>query len=254
MYDILLGGCLCSYEEEMRRMNNIINEKGITVKDMPTEQRPYEKCIHIGEEYLTDAELLGVIIRSGYKGGSSIELAKKVLCCNNGAGFANLFNMTLNELTCINGIGSVKAVQLKCIAELTKRISRMDIKYGEDFSSPQKAAAYFMQHMRFLKQETVVIAMLDSRSRLIKDLTVSSGTINSSVASTREVFVPALKNNALSIILLHNHPSGDPSPSREDMYVTTRMKEAGEIIGIALVDHIIIGDNCYYSMKEAGYI
>lgn len=232
----------------MKKNNNT------TIKDFPVNDRPYEKCERFGEATLTDAELLAVIIKNGYSGRTSTELAFDILCLNEGAGLINLFDMSLEELKKIKGVGRVKAIQLKCIAELSKRIARIDKGFGKDFSSPMSVAEYFMQEMRFLDREHLFLVMLDSRSRLIKYTVISSGTVNSSVASTREVFVQAVKHNAVTIILLHNHPSGDPTPSSEDLYVTTKMKEAGEIVGIPLLDHIIIGDNNYYSMNEAGYI
>lgn len=230
------------------------NKNSITVKDLPVEQRPYEKCALYGEEKLTDAELLAVIIRSGSVNEQSTGLANRILCHNDGAGLMNLHTMSVSELKQFKGIGDVKAVQLKCISELVKRMSRAKRTYGESFTSPEIVAAYYMESMRNLETETLKMALLDSKSRLMKDIVISSGTVNSSVASSREIYYMALKHGAVKIILLHNHPSGDPVPSKEDIFVTSKLKDAGDIIGIPLTDHIIIGDNCYYSLREAGYV
>lgn len=230
------------------------NKNNITVKDLPIEQRPYEKCALYGADRLTDAELLAVIIRSGSVDEQSTGLASRILCCNDGAGLMNLHTMSVSELKQFKGIGDVKAVQLKCIAELVKRMSKAKRAYGESFTSPEIVAFHYMESMRNLETEILKMVLLDSKSRLMKDVVISSGTVNSSVASSREIYHTALKHGAVKIILLHNHPSGDPEPSREDIFVTSKLKDAGDIIGIPLADHIIIGDNCYYSFKEAGYV
>ncbi len=242
---------LFTYEEEKRIMNN---KKYYTVKELPDTQRPYEKCETLGAESLSDAELLAVIIKSGTRNERSIDLASRILNANENNGLLNLHSLSLHELMNFSGIGRVKAIQLKCIAELTKRMARMTRHTGESFVSPEIIATYYMEDMRNLERENLMIVMLDSKSRRINDLIISSGTVNSSIASSRDIFYQSLKCGAVSIILVHNHPSGDPTPSKEDYYVTTKIKEGGELIGIPLLDHIIIGDNCYFSMKENGNI
>lgn len=226
----------------------------LTIKEMPDDMRPYERCEQYGPGALSDVELLSVIIRSGTKNERSTDVIARIMQCNNGAGLINLHRMSLTELREFNGIGRVKAIQLKCVAELTRRMTRQTRAVGEQFTNPELIACYYMEEMRNLDREHLVLVMLDGKSRRINDITLSIGSVNSSVASTRDIFYQALKNNAVSIVVLHNHPSGDPSPSREDRYVTQRIKEAGELMGIPLVDHIVIGDNCYYSMKENSYL
>lgn len=230
------------------------NAEYSTVKDLPDLQRPYDKCERYGAEVLSDAELLSVIIRTGTVNSKSIDVSLQILKHNNYGGLFNLHNMTLHELREFNGIGRVKAIQLKCISELTKRMVRMTRTEGECFTTPDIIAKYYMEDLRHMERECLLVVMLDSKCRRVDDIIISSGTVNSSVASTRDIFCQALKHNAVKIILLHNHPSGDPSPSREDLYVTSRIKEAGEILDIPLLDHIIIGDNCYFSMKESGHV
>ena len=138
-------------------------------------------------------------------------------------------------------------------AELAKRMAKAEASLGLDFSSPDSIARYYMEDLRHKKREVMKLLLLNTRSRLISEMDVSTGTINSTLVSPRELFVEALQKNAVSIILLHNHPSGDPTPSKEDLLTTRRIREAGALIGIELLDHIIIGDNCYFSLREKGF-
>ena len=154
----------------------------------------------------------------------------------------------------IKGIGKAKAVQIRCICELSKRIAKKNSRIKLDFSSSQSVAQYYMDDLRSLSKEQLLLVMLDSKCCLIRDAVVSIGTVNSSLVSPREIFIEALKYRAVFIIMLHNHPSGDPSPSTNDLMVTERIKKTGDIIGIHLLDHIIIGDNLYVSLKEQQYI
>lgn len=227
-----------------------MNQKS-TMKDMLAEERPYEKCERFGAGSLTDIELLAVLLRTGTKGENSLELARKLLYPASGIrqkGETHLQNWTKDDLLKIHGIGRVKAIQVLCLCELSKRLSQMNAREELDFSKPGTIAEYYMEDMRHRKQEYMKLLMLNSKSRLIGETEISKGTINTSVVSPRELFIEALQKNAVYIILLHNHPSGDPSPSKDDILVTRRVKEAGELLGIELLDHIIIGDNCYVSL------
>ncbi|MBE5929154.1 MAG: JAB domain-containing protein [Lachnospiraceae bacterium] len=227
-------------------------EKSYTVKELPDSLKPYEKFEALGPGSLSDAELLAVIIRSGTVNVRSIDLCENILCHNNGSGLSNLHSMTINELSQIKGIGRVKSIQLKCIAELAKRMAKHNRSFGVSFSDPESIAAYYMEDMRNFDRENIMLVLLDTKSRKIHDMIISTGSVNSSIASTRDIFYQALKYGAVSIILLHNHPSGDPIPSREDYNVTDKVKAAGDLIGISLLDHIIIGDNCFFSMRAEG--
>mgnify|MGYP000591490761 FL=1 len=160
----------------------------------------------------------------------------------------------MQRLKEIPGIGNVKAIEILCVLELSKRLARASIKEESDFSSPDYIAAYYMEDMRHLKREHLVLVMLDNRCRLIRDKVMSVGTSTGSMVSVREIFKEALDSRAASIVILHNHPSGNPSPSREDMKVTKNIMEAGRIIGVELLDHIVIGDNSYFSFKQMQYI
>lgn len=152
----------------------------------------------------------------------------------------------------IKGIGRIKAIEIKCVAELSRRISKTRISLDREFVSPEIIARYYMEDLRHLETEHLFIVMLNTKHRFLGDFELSKGTINSSIASTREAFRTALRSNAVYIILMHNHPSGDPTPSREDIQTTKKFREAGMVVGIHLLDHIIIGDNRYVSLKQAG--
>ena len=226
----------------------------ITMKELPLEERPYEKCFTHGPEALSDAELLSVIIRTGTKKDSSLALSRKILEGEDG-GLLSLLHRSLPELMEIRGIGPVKASQLLCIGELSRRIWRQAAS-GEtlSFHSPETIAGYYMEEMRHREQEELRAMFFNTKQVLIKELLVSRGTVNASLATPREIFIEALRYRAVSLILVHNHPSGDPSPSREDVAFTKRVRLAGEVVGIALLDHIIIGDNAFMSLKERGML
>ena len=226
----------------------------LTMKEMPVSERPYEKCIQYGTASLSDAELLAVIIRTGGRGERATELACRILDSMPGGKLGGLFQMSLGQLEEIKGIGSVKAVQLLCLTEITKRMmSQAAVETQLLCTEPGKVAAYFMPKMKFLEYEQVRLLILNGRNALVEDIVISNGSFNSAMASPREIFYNALKHRAVSIIILHNHPSGDPAPSREDVLLTKRLADTGGIAGIPLLDHIIIGDNRYVSMKESGY-
>lgn len=220
------------------------------IKDIPLESRPYERCFSCGPHVLTDAELLAVIIRTGVSGIQSVELAEKIIHLTQNQGIMGLTNLSAKELISIKGVGMVKAVQIMCIAELSKRIAMGKRKEKLSFTEPQAVAGYFMEEMRHKEKEELKVLMLDAKSGFIAESTVSTGTVNFAVASPREIFLEALKYKAVNIIIMHNHPSGDPAPSQNDFLCTRKIKEAGELIGISLIDHIIIGDNKYMSFSE----
>lgn len=238
---------------ERENKEDIMNKKNLTVKDLPPSERPYEKCETYGPEALSDAELLAVIIRTGTRNKKAIDLAISILNYSSAnPGLKGLNYLTMNELMKINGIGRVKAIEVICLTELTKRMAKENHRNSLNMVTPKSVADFYMQDMRHLMTEQVMLLMLNTKNKILKDMVVSTGTVNTSIMPVREVFVQALKYEAVNIILLHNHPSGDPTPSSEDIRVTKRMIEAGNLVGITLMDHIIIGDNRYMSMKEQG--
>lgn len=228
---------------------------GLVKNELQGELRPYEKCLKNGVESLSDAELLAVIIKTGIKGTSSIQLSTAILNYSKDTpGILGLMHLCIPQLMKIKGVGKVKAIQIQCIGEFSKRISKSNAYQRLNFNNPSAVAEYYMEEMRHISKEQLIIAMLDTKCRLINDTVLSIGTINASLITPREVFIEAFKYNAVSIIILHNHPSGDSTPSNNDLVVTKRIKESGEILGIHLIDHIIIGDNQYTSLKEKGIL
>lgn len=226
-----------------------------TMRELPESERPYEKCRASGPTVLSDAELLAVILRCGIPGCTSLELSIRILeLLQDRGGLAALGSATMAELCQIPGIGRVKAAELQCIGELSRRISRAKIRADICLNSPASVAGYFMEDMRHLEQEEVRAAFFDTKGGLITSEQISRGTVNASLASPREIFLAAFRHHAVCVVLLHNHPSGDPSPSREDFLLTERLREAGALMSIPLSDHIVIGDNCYVSFREGGYI
>lgn len=220
---------------------------------LPAAERPYEKYEKLGARPLSDAELLAIILRSGTKGCSCLELARTVLSKpRTEQGLLGLHILTTPELTEIPGIGPVKAMQLKCIGELCRRMAEMPHQDGIRLTDPLSIASRYMEQMRHMQQEHVLLLLLDSKCKLLHELTLSIGSVNQSILTPREVFIAAFQYQAVNLILLHNHPSGDPQPSKADLYSTQRVREVGEMVGIPLMDHIIIGDNQYISLKEQG--
>lgn len=213
--------------------------------------RPYEKCLACGAEALSDAELLAVIIRCGASGVSAVKLAEQVLTLGRQKqGLLGIHHLSLKELMELKGIGEVKAIQIKCIGELSKRIARTAAGERLAFDEPASVAAYYMEALRHEEQEQMICMMLDTKNHLLGEEILSKGTVNASVITPREIYLLALSYRAVSILLVHNHPSGDPTPSREDLLFTQRTAQAGELLGVCLLDHIVIGDCSYCSMKQ----
>lgn len=221
-----------------------------------TEEMPYEKFLRLGAGALTEAELLAIIIRTGTRENTPVDIGRKILelpsVCKEGLN--GLHHVTLKELMGIKGIGEVKAVKLKCLAELSMRMAMTSAKKDLQFLNPSSVADYYMEKLRHARKEQVLMLLLDNRSALVGEELLSIGTSNTSLLSAREIFITALKAEASNIILLHNHPSGDPAPSRQDICVTDEIRQIGSMIDIPLIDHIIIGDNKYMSFKEAGLL
>lgn len=225
-----------------------------TIKKIPDMERPYEKCLKSGAAVLSDAELLAVILRTGSRGENVIGLAQRILYHSGGEGILNLHRFSMEQLVKIRGIGKVKAVQLLCILELSRRLSKALASESVSFSSPASIAEYYMEDLRHKNQEIMKLAMINSKGKLIGENEISKGTVNASIITPREIFIEALLKQAVAVIALHNHPSGDPAPSNDDILLTKRIEQAGKIIGIDLLDHIIIGNNCYVSLREMGIL
>lgn len=222
----------------------------------PAAMPPYEKFLKLGPKTLSEAELLAIILRTGTRNHSALELAGQILALFKGreGGLNGLHHISLKELMGIPGIGEVKAVKLKCIAELAIRMSKERAACSLSFRSPASVAEYYMETLRHEEKEKVLLLLLDNKLQLIEEAIVSVGTVNASLLSSRDLFIKALRCGASNLMLLHNHPSGDPKPSRQDIQITKKIKEAGELMDIPLMDHIILGDGSYISFKEAALL
>ena len=218
--------------------------------------KPYEKFLTYGPKALTESELLAIILRTGTNHTSALELAEEVLSHARPPreGLLGLYDISLEELMSIRGIGEVKAVKLKCLTELSMRISKASAAQGMVVEDSNSVADYFMEQLRHEETEQVILVSLDLKGRILNESVISKGSVRMSLISPREIFLEALACKAVSIILVHNHPSGDPFPSCQDAELTAAVQKAGEMMEIHLLDHIIIGDNCYISFKEEGLL
>lgn len=229
--------------------------KHLTMKQLPVTERPYEKCERFGASALSDAELLAIILKSGQKGKKALDTAYDLLQMDPAhPGLEGLLHADLNMLQRISGIGRVKAISLSAVLELSVRLSRLQFHDGFVYDSSGKVADYYMHQMRLSGQEELHVMMLDSGNRLIRERMLTLGTVKSSLADPRDIFLEALRCGAAGIILVHNHPSGNPAPSGDDLAVTARVRDAGKMIGIELIDHVIIGNMNYTSLRDQGCI
>jgi len=216
------------------------------IKDISKENRPRERFQRFGASALSDAELLAIILQKGTKEENVIDMSSRLI---SKYGLDELSDLSLNEVQEIKGIGPAKAMQIRALFEFNKRHSLAKIK-NSIVKSARDVFDYASKRLPGKDKEYFMILHLDSRSRIIKDEVISIGTLNASIIHPREVFKSAIKESANSIILVHNHPSGDPSPSQEDIEITKRLFEAGELLDIKVLDHVIIGNEDYWSFKE----
>jgi len=219
-------------------------------------QLPYEKFLSHGPDQLTESELLAIILRTGTKDANALQVAEQVMELAKAPreGLLGLYDVSLEQLQSIRGIGEVKAVKLKCLAELSMRINQASARQGLTFQKSGTVAAYFMEQLRHKQTECVILVCLDTKGQMLKEITMSFGSVRTSLISAREIFLEALNHKAVNILLVHNHPSGDPTPSKSDIHITQVIREMGEKLDIPLLDHIIIGDNKYTSFKELSYL
>ena len=216
------------------------------IKDLPKSDRPREKLIAKGAENLKDSELLAILLRTGTIGKNVIEIASQILSKYSKK---RLLQMTYTDLSKISGIDSAKATTLLAAFELSKRALEVNDTNLPVISDAKDAVAQ-LSDMRDLKKEHFVVLYLNAKNQLVHKETISMGTLNANLVHPREVFEPALKYSAAQIIAAHNHPSGDPKPSEDDLEVTKRLTEAGKMMGIEVMDHVIVSKNSYFSFKE----
>jgi len=224
----------------------------LMIRDVHVADRPRERLVRQGASSLSNQELIAILLRTGTKQESVLHLANRVL--NYFEQIQELKHASIEEITAVKGIGQAKAVQLLAAVELGKRLSQQKTDEKFTIRSPKDAATYLMQDMTSLNQEHFVTLFLNVKNQILHKQTIFIGSLNASIVHPREIFREAVKRSAASIICAHNHPSGNPAPSTEDIDVTKRLYEAGLIMGIELLDHVIIGDHQFISLKEKGYM
>jgi len=218
------------------------------IKEMPSGERPRERLMNYGAGALSNAELLAIILRSGMKGQNVLELAQALLAKFGGLG--GLARASTAQLADVKGIGDTKTTQVKAALELGKRLSLTMPEDSPQIKSPQDVANLFMAEMTFLEQEHLRVLLLDAKSRVLTTHSVYVGKLDGVDIRIADVFREAVRRGSAALVVVHNHPSGDPTPSAEDVRVTKQMKQAGDMLGIDVLDHVIIGGNRYVSLKE----
>lgn len=227
-----------------------MNHEIYMLRDLPDEERPRERMLRYGAGVLSQTELLAILLRTGTRNESAIHMAQRLLA--EIGGIRGIMDLSLDELTKMKGIGPAKAVQIKAGIELGQRLAKARTPEARIIRSPRDAADQVMEELRYLQKEHFVCLFLNTKNHIIAQETLSVGSLNASIVHPREVFRAAIKCSSASIVCVHNHPSGDPSPSPEDIRMTERLCRAGEIVGIDVLDHIVIGDGSFVSLKEQG--
>ncbi|MHB0886074.1 MAG: RadC family protein [Bacillota bacterium] len=220
----------------------------MTIRELPMAERPLERFLAQGAEALSEAELLAIIIRTGTRAATAVDVARRLLALDP-AGLRYLVNARIEELAVVGGVGRVKAAQIKAALEIGRRLA-MRQETRITIRSPKDAEAVVAERLRYQEQEHFLVVLLNTKHHVLGVETVSVGGLSSSVVHPRDIFKSPVRRNAAAVILAHNHPSGDPTPSREDIDVTKRLAEAGKLLGIEVLDHIVVGDNRYVSFRE----
>jgi len=218
---------------------------------LQNDEMPYERFQKLGPQALSESELLAIILRSGNKQRSAYEIASEVLsvCKSKDAGIRGLFHLSLDDLKTINGIGDVKAIQLKALGEICNRMCQMKDIDRQDFRTPESIVMYYRNRIHDSDVEQVYLMCLDNKGRLLQDKMMSQGSVRMSLIPPREIFIEALHQKAVHIVLVHNHPSGDPTPSTMDKRATAQIKQLGDLLDVPLLDHIILGNGTFYSFR-----
>jgi DNA repair protein RadC len=220
------------------------------IRDLPSDERPRERLMAVGERAVSTGELLAIVLRTGSGGESVVRLAERLL--TRFRDLAGLAQATLEELQEVNGVGPAKAVEIKAALELGRRLTAVNPQEKPRITTPGDAANLLMSEMALLDQEHLRVILLDTRNQVLDIPTIYIGSLNTSVVRIAELFRPAIRRNAAAIIVVHNHPSGDPSPSAEDIRVTREIQKAGKLLSIELLDHVVIGHQRFVSLKERG--
>ncbi|MHB1456790.1 MAG: RadC family protein [Armatimonadota bacterium] len=222
----------------------------LSIKELPSDERPRERLVKYGAEALSNAELLAIILRVGTPEYSAIGLAEYMLGRFNG--IRGIASASVEELSEIKGLGTAKSAQIKAMVELGKRLAATALDSRTAIRNPQDVVDCVMPFLRDEPQENFMAIFLNTKNEILKTRIITTGTLDSSLITPRELFREAMSMNSAAVIVAHNHPSGDPTPSREDIAITKRLCQAGEIVGIEVLDHLIIGDGRSLSLKERG--
>ena len=225
-----------------------------TIKEWPEEDRPREKLLHNGAQSLTEAELLAIILRTGNASTKETALDHARALLKQFKGLKGLDEASPKDLTVIKGIGSAKLAQLKASLEMGRRIGREPWKVGEPLQSPENVFRHFQDRFRKAKREVFYVVLLTNKNRKIRDVKISEGSLTASLVHPREVYNPVIRESAAAVLFVHNHPSGDPTPSQEDIEITRRLKEVGEVMGIRVLDHVVIGHDRFFSFSDRGIL
>ena len=227
--------------------------KATMVRDLPEMERPREKLLARGAAALSNAELLAILLRTGTQEESVLHVAERLLA-HDQEGLLSIVHLSAAQLSELKGIGPAKAVTVLAAVELGRRISEKVAAKREVIHGPEDVAAYAMPHLRDERKEHFMALLLNMKNHVLSLQTISVGSLNASIVHPREVFQAAIEHAAAGLVLIHNHPSGDPTPSPEDIAVTERLVQAGKIMDIPVLDHVIVGDNKYISLKEKGMV
>ncbi|HII91440.1 MAG TPA: JAB domain-containing protein [Methanosarcina sp.] len=223
----------------------------VRIQDIPKEERPRERLIRNGPESLSNAELLGIILRTGSREENVVNLCSRILTEYS---IKQLSLANVSRLMQVHGVGKAKAAQIAAVFELARRLETFVEEPKRKVCSPKDVYTLMYPKMREQKKEKFITLCLDTKNQILKEEIISIGSLNASIVHPREVFKSALMESSASVIMVHNHPSGDPSPSREDIMVTEKMVEGGKLLGIDVLDHIIIGEGRYVSLKDEGFV
>ncbi len=224
------------------------------IKDWPEDERPREKLLRRGAEVLSDAELLALVLRTGDSASHSSALDHARLLLQRFGSLRRLATASVADLRSVKGIGPAKAAELLAVFELARRFGRTSLRPGVRYSCPKEVFDHFHEALRDYKRERFIALLLDSKNRLLREVQISEGSLTASIVHPREVFAAVVRESAAALLLVHNHPSGDPTPSREDREITARLKEAGDLMGVRVLDHIIIGAEGYVSFADRGFL
>jgi DNA repair protein RadC len=234
-----------------KRGGSIMEINKVRIQDIPEEERPRERLIRNGPESLSNAELLGVILRTGSNKENVVSLSSRIL---SEYSIKQLSLANVSRLMQVHGVGKAKAAQIAAVFELSRRLETFVEEPKRKICSPKDVYTLMYPKMREQKKEKFITLCLDTKNQILREEVISTGSLNASIVHPREVFKSALMESSASVIMIHNHPSGDPSPSREDIMVTEKLVEGGKLLGIDVLDHIIIGDGRYVSLKDEGFV